>query len=369
MILHLLHYDKGSGGQFARYVIEQFSSPCMSSVFTVMSSPDSSAEFRHPELISYVDPLNHESVLSLIDSLSKYSSIVFHGAFYPWCETILRQVPVHIKVAWMFWGGELYDRGDNFLAPITSLTNRLHAFIKKHSVNEGGVSVEAFRRIDYCLTGVAEEYEYAKQFIQSERLQHIWYTYYSIEDTVGELINDYCTGCSVWICNSASVGNNVFDAMYALSFPRNRRMIRDRKVIMPLSYGAQWVRNAMLRIGPKVFGDCFHPLLEFMPRADYNKLMLDCSTMIMPHYRPAAQGNILTALWLGMRVYLSEKSMSYTFFKRIGAEIYSFESDFKKYGCDRLPEELVQKNREVLRIWYGKDHIIQACNDVVAALR
>ena len=372
MILHLLHSDNKTGHQFATYVIEHFSSPEMCSEFAIVANSDSKSREGFPcqELIHFVDPANQNAIQDLVDSLNRYSGIVLHGAFYPWCETILASVPRNVTVAWMFWGGELYDRDMLFLAPITKSLTKLHSFVKRQkSVANWHLPIESFRKIDYCLTGEKEEYEYAKKYLHADRLQLVWYTYYSIEDTVGNLLDKYSSGDNVWICNSASVENNVFDLLARFLLLRYRKHLRGRTVIMPLSYGPQWVRNALVRIGPKVFRTGFKPLLEFLPRPEYNKMMLDCSTMILPHYRPAAQGNILTALWLGMRVYLSEKSMSYAFFKRIGVSIYSFESDFVKYGCSRLSQEIVERNRQVLRVWYGKEHVRKACYDVVAALQ
>lgn len=124
---------------------------------------------------------------------------------------------------------------------------------------------------------------------------------------------------------------------------------------MPLSYGVPWIRNAMIKLGRLFFGKRFVPIVDYLPLKEYNKLMLDCNTIILPYWQPAAQGNIITSLWLGMRVYLSERSMAYTFFKRLGAHIFSFESDFKKYGCTPITEEEFQQNRAVLEKWYSKE--------------
>lgn len=370
MILHLLHSDNATGRQFAEYVIGQFSSPEMCSEFAIISDSDVKDSFLHQERIHFINLSNKDLLLCLIKSLSEYSALVLHGVFYPWCELILKSVPDKVKVAWMFWGGEIYDRDMSFLAPLTRRLTILHGFIKRKKDNPSwSLPKELFQRIDYCLTGEKEEYEYAKEYVQSTQMQHIWYTYYSMEETLGDLFNQYSSGNSVWLCNSASVENNVFDAVAKLSYGRNRKHLRGRKVIMPLSYGSGWVRNAMIKIGPHFFKSGFLPLVEFLPRKEYNRMMLDCSTMILPYYRPAAQGNILTALWLGMRVYLSEKSMSYLFFRRLGVNVFSFESDFNKYGCLRLSKGEIEQNRQILRTWYGKDHVDEACRNVVAALR
>lgn len=365
MIIHFFHSDRNRAPQFITYVVDQFESPEMCSEFVIVSDSEHDEITIHNRKIRYV---NSAAIGSFLESLCGYSAIVLHGLFYPWCECVLRKVPKQVKVAWMFWGGELYGGNSVFLAPYSRFLNNLHSLIKKEAP-QWHLPSELYQRIDYCLTGEKEEYEYAKEFLNLERTEHIWYTYYSIEDTVGELYDSFSWGNNVWLCNSSSIENNAFDAIARLLRPKNRKHLRGRTIIMPLSYGALWIRNAMTRIGPVAFRSGFHPLLDFMPRVEYNRLLLDCSTIILPHYRPAAQGNILTALWLGIRVYLSEKSMSFLFFKRLGVHIYSFESDFYRFGCSRLSKYEVDNNRRILSEWYGKKHIKEACLNVVFKLQ
>lgn len=105
-----------------------------------------------------------------------------------------------------------------------------------------------------------------------------------------------------------------------------------------------------------------------MPLDEYNALMLSCSTIILGYTQPAAQGNIITALWLGMRVYLSEKNMTYRYFKRIGCVVYSMESELKKYGYAPMEEKDVEQNRAVLKEWYSKENMHKRNLEIVKAL-
>ena len=226
-----------------------------------------------------------------------------------------------------------------------------------------------YQKIDYCLTAQQEEFLFASNYILSDRIKHIWYTYYSIEKTVGVLIDKQCFGNKLWFCHNATVESNALDALYRfIFFKKFRNRIRNVSVIMPLSYGNPWIKNLMMKFCPWIFRHDFMPLTSFMKREEYNALMLSCSAMILPSYRPAGQGNIITALWLGMRVYLSEKSISYVYFKRIGVSIYSFESDFPKFGCTRISDEEMKENRLVLYKTFGQDSIDKAVASVVSAL-
>ena len=90
-------------------------------------------------------------------------------------------------------------------------------------------------------------------------------------------MDSICEGDNVWICNSAAAENNVYDVVAFLLSPKNRKYLKNRTLVMPLSYGARWVRNSMERIGPIAFPSGFTSLLDFLPRPEYNQLILSCS--------------------------------------------------------------------------------------------
>lgn len=363
MVLHITADDK-----FTEYTINQFSAKEMLSRIVVIP-----AGCGHPikqcdnvSVIQYHSP----EFNALLSEFGAYSGIVLHSTFWPCCEDIIKATPEHVKIAWYFWGGEIYSRDEltlSFLAPITKMLYRLHNFLKPQSINsDWQLPIELYHRIDYCLTGEQEEYEYAKAFLHNS-MDFIWYTCYSIEETLGDLMNERVKGNNVLFCNSAAIKNNMFDAVLRMRQRGYRNHLKNRKVVMPVSYGESWVRNLMLKLGPRCF-DQFEPLMTFIPRKEYNTMMLNCSTLILPYYQPAGQGNIITAMWLGMRVYLSEKSIAYQFFKRIGVKIFSFESDFEKYGCDAMTVEETKYNRNVLREMFSKEHVVQSAKNLVNIL-
>lgn len=370
MILHFLVYDSLTGNQFSDYVVRQFSNPEMRSDFVAISLLKNLPEkVYHQEKVRVVDP-SSDAFEFLLSSLRDYSAIVLHGLFYYWCERVLKSVPENVKVAWVFWGGEIYGRKDlayRFLAPLTKsvyhfkqIKDRFHGKQKAHYE----LPLNLYKRIDYCLTDVEEEYAFAKDYIGASRMKFHWYNYYSIDETLGKLKDCRCNGSNVFLGNSATIECNYFDV-----FPKLSRILPDEsRVIIPLSYGTVWVKNLVVKHGKRLFGKRAILLTDFLPRDDYNELMLSCSTMLQPHFRAQAQGNIITALWLGMRVYLSEKSFAYQYFKRLGAVVFSLENDLSKEGFSALPEETVVRNRTVLLQWYGKAAIGHQNMDLISLL-
>lgn len=367
MILHLLTDE-----QFSDYAIAQFYAPEMESELVLIPSNFDNWKVKLVDKCTVIEQ-NSPEFEALLNRLDHYSAIFLHGLFWAhWQIPILERVPKSVKVAWYFWGGEIYSRheiDDYFLAPITRKLYNLRRIIKRAKPNKyNEIPLSLYGRVDYCLTSMREECDYARQFT-SANFKHLWYTYYSIEETIGGLKNEQCHGNNIWIGNSASVKNNHLDVLWQLWKSRLLRKTKGNKVIMPLSYGEAWGRNLVKKIGGLVLGKRMQVLDTYIPRDEYNKLMLSCSTMILGYLEPAAQGNIITAMWLGMRVYLSEKSMAYAYYKRIGAKVFTMEKDLKIYGFTPLSDDERAENRKVLNQWYGKQHVEQAVKDVVNELR
>ena len=366
MILHLLTEE-----QFTDYAIMQFSAPEMESEFVIIPSNHEDWKVKLEDRCTIIQ-LHSPEFKALLDRLDQYTGIVLHGLFWAkWQKAVLERVPENVKVAWMFWGGEIYSRhevDDLFLAPITRKVSTIRRFVKRIKPNTyWEVPLSLYGKIDYCLTDMREEYEYAKQFTGA-KFEHLWYNYYSIEETIGSLKDKQCKGNNIWIGNSASVKNNHLDVLWVLRKEGLLRKLKDRKVIMPLSYGGPWVHNLVKKVGKFVLGKRLRVLDTYLPREEYNALMLSCSTLILGYLEPAAQGNIITGLWLGMRVYLSEQSFAYQYFKRIGCAIYSIEKDLKQYGYAPMDQTDVEQNRAVLKEWYSKKNMHKRNLEIVKAL-
>lgn len=364
MVLHILSDDK-----FTDYAINQFMGDDMQSEMVVIPS-GAGHSFTKCEKVSIVKYPSQEFT-RLVNNLHNYSGIVLHGLFWPYMGEIIRKSPDTLKIAWYFWGAEIYSRPDlmnSFIAPLTKLLFRIHNWKNKTNINniQWHLPIDLFKRIDFSLTSMYEEFKYAKEYIDSD-MQFIWYTYYSIEDTIGNLISQRRTGNNVMFCNSAALENNMFDAMLRMQCPSYKKQIKDKEVVMPLSYGFPWIKNLMLQLGPKCFNK-FIPLVNFIPREQYNEIMINCSTLILPYHSPAGQGNIITALWLGLRVYLSEKCIAYKYFNRLGIKIFSFESDFTRYGCEPLTDNIVEHNKKILLDTYSRKRVNEANRHLIDVL-
>lgn len=355
MILHLLFDDK-----FGEYAVRQFSGEEMCSEFVIVvnsNDPDCSHKFEGVKVVFE----DKEEFPALLQRLGEYKAIVLHGLFYPWQERVLQAVPDDVKVAWVFWGGDIYGRkdiADNYLSSSSKWLLRkqnLKRLIKHRKVQDRyEIPFELLKRIDYCLTDIPEDFAFVKQYLATD-IKELWYNYYSVEETIGSLIDSRCNGNNILLGNSSSLECNHTDGLRAI---RKMDLASSAKVYVPLSYGESWLRKEISQKGKRLLGEKFYPLTGFLPRAEYNRTVQSCSVAVMPHYRPQAFGNILTALWLGTRVYMSNCSELFVFFRRIGVFIYSIEDDLNAGNASALlplSEEETEVNRRVIASLYGTD--------------
>jgi hypothetical protein len=369
MIIHFLNDDK-----FADYAISQFSGPEAESTFVVVSySGDIPKNIKQSGKLTVIG-WKSEAYTSLLKQIHTYKAIILHGLFDPWMEEIIEYTPETVKIAWVFYGGEIYGRPDLRNRYVSTETRLLFFFRKmwiflkgKEEKNPFSISKKALRRIDYCMTDVHEDFQFVKQYLRNSRMKELWYNYYSIEETLGQLIESSIKDKNILVGNSCNLENNNLAAFRKIT----KFAIADRKVIVPLSYGSTWLKQYLLKKGNLLLGKSFYPLTVFIDRDAYNKVLSSCSIVVMNQFRPQAMGNILTALWLGAKVYMSKKSKLYEYYKRLGLILFLFENDLSPQNPKAIVPLSIEErehNRRILMQEYGKENMKQRIAKVVEEL-
>jgi hypothetical protein len=167
-------------------------------------------------------------------------------------------------------------------------------------------------------------------------------------------------GDSILIGNSATLSNNHLDIFDIIKNTNS-------KMIVPLSYGAYGYQDYKERViyqGNKLFKDNFHAIKSFLPIQEYDKILMSCNTMIMYHIRQQALGNIYMALYLGMRVFLNKKSITYKYMNDIGMIIFELEKDFDLVGIE-LNKNQKDINKELVIKLQGEETIVRKIKSIV----
>lgn len=303
--------------------------------------------------------------LNLINSVSNYDLIVFHGMF-PQNSYYLNRIKKrpNLKILWIFFGGEIHDNPlTKFKVPYGNETLKLiHPNVFRrliHKVNKlllpyyiNFISAEfnsiltAVKKVDYLGVIMKEEYDL---LIKREiiKLNSNWFnfSYYPIEFIFKGMKDSFVNGNNIMIGNSATPSNNHAEVLIKLK----EIGIQSQKIFIPLSYGDKIYANKVKRFANFNFKDQVFYLDNFLPLHDYNKIVQNCGFVIMNHSRQQAVGNIFSSLWLGAKLFMKEESTVFKYLKRINILVFSIESDMKtQEDFKLLTKREIESNRNIL---------------------
>ncbi len=304
-------------------------------------------------------------------TVKNYSLVLFHSLLLTNATValdLIKNQPERPPLSWDLYGAEI-SMSDifphHFHGP---LTNRIYYKLAPYRIFIPVQRIlqklfnrslhRVFKGMDYIVHFMPEEIKYFEQYSNIKR-PSLWFIYSTIEGFVGKDLLDkkVVKRGNILIGNSSSFTSNHAEAFELISGAD----FQDRKVIVPLSYGNMKYAGYINEYGKKVLGDNFTPLNDFMKLNEYNALYLTCSCVIMNHYRQQAIGNIISAAWLGARIYVNEFTTIYTYFKRIGIHIFSLQRDFQVNDSavfDALSDEQIAQNRIVLQREFGSEKVI-----------
>jgi len=315
-------------------------------------------------------------VNKLSEMTRKYDCVFLHG-ISKFNSSVYLSSTEKEKFVGMLWGAELYTEENlpdqKLIGELTasiilpesgySLKERIKELIKgviyyKPTTIENATKLAA-SELNYISTLHEEDFNYFKERkLISEKCRHIPFAYYPLEYIMKGNELSMVNGNNILLGNSASFTNNHLEAFQILQ----EINIGNRKIIVPLSYGNSRYADHIQEKGIELFGKNFKPLRKFMPLIEYTRVIQGCGIVIMNHYRQQAEGNILTMLWLGSKVYLNESNTFFQYLKRIGIVIYSMEKDFtkaNKFVLENLSMTEIEHNRSILKKEIGEEHIIE----------
>jgi len=334
--------------------------------------------------LDHVEKTNNIQIVfydnNLINKLSemtlKYDCVFLHG-ISAYNSAIYLRSREKEKFVGMLWGAELYTQENlpdqRLIGELTeaiklpetkyTLKERIKELIRgviyyKPATNENATKLAA-SGLNYISTLHEEDFNYFKERkLISEKCRHIPFAYYPLEYIMKgnelSMINEN----DILLGNSASLTNNHLEAFQIL----REITTGNRKIIVPLSYGNSRYADYIQEKGTEHFGENFISLRKFIPLNEYTRIIQSCGIVIMNHYRQQAEGNILTMLWLGSKVYLNESNTFFQYLKRIGVVVYSIEKDFTKENqsvLENLSKTEIELNRNILKKEIGEARVIE----------
>ncbi|MDQ4426452.1 TDP-N-acetylfucosamine:lipid II N-acetylfucosaminyltransferase [Thalassolituus sp.] len=302
-----------------------------------------------------------------------YDLVVFHSFgddLYP----EISKIPKNTPTVWLGWGYDYYEylgSDDLFVlnktrsvtrnVPSIYVISRLKKLFKSLLVKVY-ISKSKTKSIEQ-LTVFSPVIESEFESIKSKRIwkgfpEYVAWNYGNLEESfIKGVEGKSIHSDNIMIGNSGTATNNHFEIVDLLSDVD----ITGRKVVVPLSYGDRNYSTAVsLYCGRHLTADVVI-LEDFLPLEKYVECLRGCGYVIMNHIRQQALGNIITALYLGARVFLRSESPLYSFLKDLGVHLSSvqeLETDVMLLNTP-LSEQQRYVNRYVVSSYWSKTAAIR----------
>lgn len=299
-----------------------------------------------------------------LPNIENVNKVLIHYLHEGKTKFIEKFIPNNIPCYWFIWGGDMYNniltiRGydiyyDKFFF---SRRQKVSFFLNHYGLYHTYFPILSFikKRINFFVT-TCYEFEIIKKYIGSYingKLLDKGFFYYPIDEILGkELVGKDAKGNIILLGNSASFTNN---HKYAIKY-LSKLGLGDKKVVAPLSYaGTETYINQVCDYGKEKLKDKFTPLRTFLPLNEYNKLMTQAEVCVYGNWRQEAFGNILVALYLGAKVFLSKRSPLIALFKDMGIKIYILEKAKHNDLITPLSTKDKERNRNIIGTTYTKE--------------
>ena len=305
-----------------------------------------------------------------------YSGICLHNLYSG--SAVLRYLPAGKKVVWFGWGFDYYNGplsspevSRSLFLPQTQalisqlkarsevsprlIARRLRGLLLKSMPARSRAPLE---RIDYFSPVLDVEFAMVKERNPWFRAEHVPWSYGTVEDDFslpGGGVR--ATGTDLLVGNSSSAPNNhleIFDWL------RGRDDLGNRKIIVPLSYGNEQYRVAVIAAGRELLGDRFVPLSEFQPIEQYLETVSRCGFVFMNHLRQQAVGTVVIALLAGAKLFLNASNPLFEWLRARGAVVFDPalirpDSSENALVFQPLGENEKQRNKEVVMAHWGRE--------------
>lgn len=300
--------------------------------------------------------------------LTNIKKVIIHFLDFNKISFCLKFIPKYIPIYWVIWGGDLYNQFLDLkgyklydtirFIPTTTNIKRLLGRCGYIPQKEKLMLSFLKERVRGCLVMCEEEYGYLTKYFsnQTENLERIPFFYNNIEQLIPESLRDkWVAGNTILAGNSASLTNNHKSTFKILS-----RCISDScQVVVPLSYGGtERYKKFVVKEGHKYLGNRFLPLEQYMPLDEYNQYLLSSEIAVFGSWRQEAVGNIIVALYLGAKVFVSYRSPLLSWFGNMGVHIFELEKMTPKQFKPPLTMDQKYENRQIIKEIYNKKNLI-----------
>lgn len=350
MLVHFIPDEKNSDAiikQFEKFNFEK------NRYYIITESIDTNFKyFKNLSNVMFERLSNYN--LNTVENKNNSDVIIFHFLHERYEELIKNKFSEN-KILWMCWGADLYPKINKYrknllqqkTKNIDNKISHLRKVIEYFGIDNIVYNYRSHKfkkvlsHINYITTVIPDDYIILKENFKKVP-KYIPFNYVGLEERLNNKTDkDFICHHNILVGNSAHSTNNHAEIFYILKTCN----IKDKKIIVPLSYGSKSYGLKVEKLGEDLLSDSFYPLMGFLPLDEYNSLISSCDIVIMNHNRQQAGGNIDTAIYLGKKVFLNKGNPFYHFLIREGIKIFSIEDDLT---CKNLQNNQILTEKEKL---------------------
>lgn len=310
-----------------------------------------------------------------------FSGITYVIAHYMTMDKIdfIKYVPDNIHVCWEVYGFDLYNQ---FLVPngyqisytdellyhpysfslrYFPLLVKIELLFKGHKYSFDWQKNRQFKYISNRVDSIQYCCKYDAQYIEEFAHRQIksYETFnYSLSEVLGDLKDSpFSRGGNILIGNSASFSNN---HLYVLEFLKKMELGHDIKMIMPVSYGGKpkYIK-AIIEEYSRCFPGKVKFLKDYMPLHEYNRMFTSINACILSAWRQESIGTIIMCLYMGIKVFMSNRSPLYNWLIECGFIIFEIENATGSSLTEPLDYDTQQHNRDLVLQRYNEKQIAE----------
>lgn len=312
-----------------------------------------------------------------------YSLVWVHSLGYEnlWACSFLTN---HI-VMWSSWGGDLKGKHDflqekAILEPVTykkyfSFKEKVKLFMKQFSLiqevyllfnntpkQEFVLREKAYKNVSYISTVLPSEKKLLGEIPELE-VGYKWFNYAFLEGIVKGYYKK-----KVKLSKGIIVGHSSVPSLNHLDvFKEIKRLGITQDIFSPVSYGDPKYKKFVIKEGLKIL-DNIEFQTELISIDNYLKKLTNYHVLILNTKNQQAVGNLLTAVYIGMKVFLQREGLLYEFCKDVGLTVFSLEELSQKEVDEFLPSEIIELNRERLEEFFGEEVVLERTRGIVNLL-
>lgn len=319
------------------------------------------------------DYLNHPDVTHIefrYDLLQQFfevqqiDRVILHSLDAQKSNVVLKFLSAQVEVIWMIWGADLYnypsivqnvhDPETNKilykLDPIRQLTKMIARPFRTMITERYRNQKKVVKRLSGIASTPKGDYDMACKVFG---VKPKWYEffYYPIEVILPPvLLNKKIERQGdILLGNSGDPSNNHVSVLQKLS----KLNLKQRKLVVPLSYGDKAYIKEICKIGNELFEDQFVPILDFMPIDKYYELLSNCDVVLMNHTRQQGIGNLVPSIYFGAKVFLNKSNSMYDFFLNNDINVFEIENikNLEKAIANDLDLEVELNRKQIFEIF------------------